>query len=498
MNSARVTVLASLLLLIGLSGLLVWNSASRQGTGSAAEPLLVYCAAGLKSAVEPAVREFEAATGARVQLQYGGSGTLLANIKVSAVGDLFIAADHLILDQARAADLVAEIIPLARMTPVIAVARGNPKAIHSLEDLLRPDVRLVLPNADAAAVGQVARRALASGRRWDALAAHARAYKPTVNDLANDVKLGSADAVIVWDVTVRQYPELEAVASDAFGSVGSEVGVGVLRSCRQPAAALRLARFLGAPERGLRHFEREGFVPVPGDRWSETPELVLFSGGVNRVAIEETLRDFENREGVRINRIYNGCGILTAQIRAGQKPDGYFACDVSFMRTVGDEFGAALELAETRMVIATPPGNPRGLHDLRSLTQASLKLGVANEQQSALGSLTARLLRQHGLYEALMANVVVQTPTADLLVNQLRAGGLDAVIVYEANTVAAGDKIAVQVIELSGATAIQPVAIHQQTVYPRLMERLIAALSSAESRSRFTATGFRWRKEDAP
>lgn len=498
MDSARVTVIASLLLLIGISGLLVWNSASRQGTGSAADPLLVYCAAGLKSAVEPAVREFEATTGVRVQLQYGGSGTLLANVKVAAVGDLFLAGDHLILDQARAAELVVEIIPLARMTPVIAVAKGNPKALHSLEDLLRPDVRLVLPNPDAAAVGQIVGRALETGRQWEALTAHARAFKPTVHDLANDLKLGSADAVIVWDATVRQYPELEVVGGDHFGSAKSEVAVGVLSFCRQPAAALRLARFLGAPERGLRHFEREGFVPIPGDRWSETPELVLFSGGVNRVAIEETLRDFENREGVRINRVYNGCGILTAQIRAGQKPDGYFACDVSFMRTVGDEFGAALELAETRMVIATPPGNPRGLRDLRSLTQAGLKLGVANEQQSALGSLTARLLRQHGLYETLMANVVVQTPTADLLVNQLRAGGLDAVIVYEANTVAAGDKIAVQPIELPGATAIQPVAIHQQTMYPRLMERLIAALSSAESQFRFTATGFRWRKGDAP
>ncbi|MCW5555303.1 MAG: extracellular solute-binding protein [Verrucomicrobiae bacterium] len=498
MNPARVTVLGSLLLLVGLGGLLLWNSASRRGPVRTAEPLLVYCAAGLKSAVEPAVREFEAATGARVQLQYGGSGTLLSNLKIAALGDLFIAADHLILDQARAADLVAEMIPLARMTPVIAVARGNPKAVLTFDDLLRADVRLVLPNPGAAAVGQVARRALVADGRWDALAAHARAFKPTVNDLANDVKLGSADAVIVWDVTVRQYAELEAVASGVLGSVGSEVGVGVLRSCRQPAAALRLARFLGAPERGLRHFEQEGFIPMPGDRWSETPELVLFSGGVNRVAIEETLREFEQREGVRINRIYNGCGILTAQIRAGQKPDGYFACDVSFMRTVGDEFTPALALAETSMVIATPPGNPRGLRDLQSLTQPGLKLGVANEQQSALGALTARLLRQHGLYEGLMANVVVQTPTADLLVNQLRAGGLDAVIVYEANTVAAGDHLAVQPIELPGATAIQPVAIHQQTVYPRLMQRLIAALSSAQSQSRFTATGFRWRKEAAP
>jgi ABC-type molybdate transport system substrate-binding protein len=145
------------------------------------------------------------------------------------------------------------------------------------------------------------------------------------------------------------------------------------------------------------------------------------------------------------------------------------------------------------MGIATPAGNPRGLHDLASLTQPGLKIGVANEQQSAVGALTARLLRANGLFDRVMANVSVQTPTADLLVNQLRAGGLDAVVVYEANTVAAGDQISVARIDLPGSIAIQPVAINEQTEFPRLMERLIAALASHESEVLFTSNGFRWR-----
>ena len=494
MNSARAISIGSLLLLGVLSALLVWNSGSRSGRTGTQQSLLLYCAAGLKPAVESVVHEYEQATGTRVEIQYGGSGTLLANLKVAGRGDLFLAADEFYLHTAKTNGLVAETIPLARMSPVIAVARGNPKGIRSLTDLTRPDVRLVLPNPDAAAIGQVARTALGPQGGWELLAAHALAFKPTVNDLANDLKLGSADAVILWDSTARQYPEVEAVPGRFFDEAASEVGIGVLTTCRQPRAALQFARYLGAPGHGLAHFEREGFTPVAGDKWVESPELVFYSGGVNRVAIEETLRQFEEREGVRINRIYNGCGILTAQIRAGQKPDGYFACDVSFMTTVADRFGPSVEMAETTMVIATPAGNPRGLRTLDDLKQPGLKLGVANEQQSALGALTARLLREHRLFDAVMANVVVQTPTADLLVNQLRAGGLDAVIVYEANTIASGDAIAVTLINLPGATAIQPVAVSQDTEFPRLMERLLAALGTAESRARFTSNGFRWRE----
>jgi len=498
MNSGRVTLISSLLLVGVLSGLLYWNSGSRPGPAGRHDSLLLYCAAGLKPVVEPAVRDYEELTGTRVQVQYGGSGTLLSNLKVANVGDLYLAADESFLKTASAERLVAEIIPLARMSPVIAVAKGNPKGLKNLDDLLRPEVRLVLPNPDAAAVGKVARAELESDGRWEQLAAHARAFKPTVNDLANDLKLGSADAVILWDATARQYPEVEVMPGDFFGDAASEVGVGVLTASKHPQAALRFARFLGAPDRGLRHFKPAGFEPVAGDKWVETPELIFYSGGVNRVAIEETLRKFEEREGVRINSIYNGCGILTAQIRAGQKPDGYFACDVSFMRTVADKFKPAVEMAETTMVIATPPGNPRGLRTLAALAQPGLKIGVANEKQSALGSLTARLLREQQLYDSVMANVVVQTPTADLLVNQLRAGGLDAVIVYEANTIAAGGQIAVVKLDLPGAVAIQPVAINQETEFPRLMERLIEALQSTESITRFTSNGFRWRGESRP
>jgi hypothetical protein len=48
--------------------------------------------------------------------------------------------------------------------------------------------------------------------------------------------------------------------------------------------------------------------------------------------------DFEQREGVRVTRVYNGCGILVTQMHSGTRPDAYFSCDVSFMDQVRDLF----------------------------------------------------------------------------------------------------------------------------------------------------------------
>lgn len=492
MNPARRLIFGSLAAMAVLVGLLFW----RPGNPTAAvprEPLLVYCAAGLKGPVEEISREYERRTGVPVQLQFGGSGLLLNNLKVARRGDLFIAADNSYLDAGQSNGVLREIIPLAQMTAVIAVSKANPKKISTLADLEAPGVEMASANPDAAAIGRLTQRALETSGHWRNLQPRIKVLKPTVNDVANDVKLGTVDAGIVWDATVNQYPELAAVRVPELQGAVAEVGVGVLSFSEQPAAALRFARFLGSREFGLPVFQKNGFVAATGDSWTEQPQVVLYSGGVNRVAIEETLREFEAREGVTVNRVYNGCGILTAQIRSGQRPDAYFACDVSFMTNVASHFLRPIELSQTRMIILTRPGNPKSLRGLADLAQPGLALGIANEQQSALGALTVRLLRTEGLLDRVMPNVRVQTPTADLLVNQLRAGALDAALVYAAN--ASQVKGTLDVVELAqdSAWATQPYAIGRDSAHPRLMERLLQHLRSPTSRARFEQSGFRWR-----
>jgi len=492
MNSKRTILLTSLVLLIALVALL-YGTQSRPDRARRVEPLLVYCAAGLKLPVEAAARDYESEFGIPVQIQFGGSGTLLSNLKVSQRGDLFIAADDSFVELGRSNRLLAEVISLAQLAPVLVVARGNPKGVADLADLLAPGIRLSLANPEAAAVGALTRQALVHSGHWSVLSANATVFKPTVNDVANDVKLGSVDAGFVWDATAAQYPELTSIALPEFAGYASTVSICVLKVCEQPSAALHFARYLSARDRGLRRFNEQGFRAVAGDLWKSHPEVLLYSGAVNRSAIEPTLQEFEQREGVTITRVYNGCGILTAQIRSGQRPDAYFACDISFMNTVTNEFRPAVELAETSMVLLVQKGNPAQVSGLTDLTRPGLRVGLAHEQLSALGALSARLLRRAGLYDRVMLNVSVQAPTGDLLLNQLRSGGLDVALVYAAN--ASQVRAQLDTLELMepGALAIQPYAVGRMSDQAQLMERLLNALQSAPSRERFETSGFRWK-----
>ena len=95
-------------LLILLTGALVWTHFKDRISGADAKSITVYCAAGLKKPVSDIADEYRREFGVEVNLQYGGTGTLLSQIKVSKRGDLFIAADETAVEAAREAGAIEE------------------------------------------------------------------------------------------------------------------------------------------------------------------------------------------------------------------------------------------------------------------------------------------------------------------------------------------------------------------------------------------------------
>jgi len=454
--------------------------------------LVVYCAVGLKPGVEQIARDYEDEYGVRIGVQYGGSGSLLSSIRVTKTGDLYLAADESYIDMAKSWDLIAEVQPIAFLMPVIAVAKGNPLNIKSVKDLIREDVKLSLANPESAAIGRMTKIMFEQSGDWEAVSNHTKVMKPTVNGICNDIKLGAVDAGIVWRSVAAMYSELEFITVPEWNQYKRPVSMGVLKGSKNPTEALRFMRYFSARDKGLKIFNSLGYETVVGDKWEVKPQLLFYSGGVNRVAVENTIRAFEKREGVEVIRVYNGCGILVAQIKAGQKPDAYLTCDVSFMNQVKSKFQDINTISSTKIVIATTKGNDKNIRSLDDLMRPGLKVGVCNPQQSALGTLTQRMLQQMGLWEGIFKNVVSQTPTADLLVNQLRVGGLDAAIVYQANTAHVADKIDVIPIEKERAIAVQDMGINVNSDYKFLSGRLYEAITSDESRVGYLENGFTW------
>jgi ABC-type molybdate transport system substrate-binding protein len=497
------------MIIVGLLiGALCWESekpASATAPGKdqsgPAEPkrLFIYCAPALKPAVDPIAKEYESKYGVTIQIQSAASEMMLTQLKAADVGDLFLPADESYLTLARKDSLIEETIPLVRMHPVIAVKKGNPKNIHSTKDFLRPDVKVTLSNP-AAAIGKVARGILEKSGEWSEIEKQRAEFKNKISDVmtvteaANAVKLEAADTSVVWDSTAAQYPELDAVEQPDFEAAVTPVSIAVLHCTKQPAQALHFARYLSARDKGLLEFKKKGYTIADGDEWAEHPQLKFYAGAMLRPAIEETLKEFEQREGLpHVITVYNGCGILVGMMRVdGERPDAYFSCDNSFMSQVKNLYEKPVEMSANEMVILTAKGNPKGIHSLQDLTTPGLKLGMGDEKQCALGFLTKDALDTQKICEAVQKNIAVRSPTGDFLVNQMRTGSLDAVIVYESNATFVKDVLDVVPIKMEQKFATQPVAVGKTTKYKNLTQRLVDALRSPKSAERFKTNGFQW------
>lgn len=478
---------------------LCWGCRREDASGK--PPILtVYCAAGLRKPLEVAAAAYRSEFGVEVQFQFGGSATLLSQIRAAQKGDLYIAADDDSIANARKMESVNEVIPFLAQTPVIAVKKGNPKMLRTFADLYREDVKVALANPETASIGKSTRTVAGSG--WEALSAKVAVMKPTVTEIAADLALGAVDAAIVWEALTQQFEGIEGVHVPELDARIERSSTAVLSVSSQSGEALKFARYLAAPEKGGVLFKSAGFEPIAGDSWSPKPELVLYSGGVNRPAVETLLTRFAARENVSVTTVFNGCGVLCATMKTmgGQEtskyPDAYYACDLCFVPPVAEQFPEAVLLTETDIGIVVRSGNPRQVKSLADLAQSGLRIGLCNSEQSTLGYMTRGILKSSGLWESVHKNVVVEVPTADFLINQMRAGALDAAVVYSINVQNGKEALEFVPILHAGAKAVQPFAVRRDSAHKQLATRMLEFLKA--NRGEFEKAGFRWRGNEAP
>ncbi len=260
MRRALATFLISVVVLIVAAGLMSREFGSRPSN----DAIMVFCAASNRGVMQQVASDYFAETGRRVVVQYSASQTLLGAIEISRTGDLYLPADSSYIELAREKELVLESMVVARQTPVLVVEKESTLNVDSLQALLASNARIVLANPEVAAVGRATQLALADSGLWEQLREQTTALRPMVTDVANDVLIGAADAGIIYDSLLHNYPDLRPIRVPELEDAFCEVSVCVLKHSRKPQIALDFARYLSSPEGGLRRYQEFGFqVLVP-------------------------------------------------------------------------------------------------------------------------------------------------------------------------------------------------------------------------------------------
>lgn len=261
-RASPVTVAVGSLVVLAVLAAGLWRREHQNRPGPLDRPLIVYAAPTSRLPLEALAADYERVTGQRVELRFGPSEDVLTKVRFPVPGDpadLFVPADDSYIRQARDLGLTAETIPIARTRAVLLLAKGNAKGIAAWADLLRDGVRVAVPNPGAA-VGKLAREHLTHTRRWAALEPRV-VDTGTVTEAANATKLGSADAAVVWDAVANApaYAGQTVLAVPELAGVTGRVELAVLTQSRDPAAALRFARYATSADHGLVHFRAFGF-----------------------------------------------------------------------------------------------------------------------------------------------------------------------------------------------------------------------------------------------
>jgi len=221
--------------------------------------LVILCGSSFVPPVEKICSEFTALTGITTVTTSGGSEDLLPLVKVGQQGDIFITHDPY-LDYTRDANALADDVQVGFVAPVLAVQKGNPKGIKSIEDLARPGLKVALTDPQYSTCGEMVFALLEKKGIKDAVMKNVenRLTKGHSN-IGTFLKTQAIDAGIMWNGVAHTFKDsLDIVKTPYEYDEETRVYIMGLSYSKQPDLLKQFIEF--ARKRGPEVFAEFGYV----------------------------------------------------------------------------------------------------------------------------------------------------------------------------------------------------------------------------------------------
>ena len=200
-----------------------------------------------------------------VDITFGGSGTLLNQMTLEEIGDIYMPGSDDYMDKAEKKQAV---LPETRsiaayLVPAICVQEGNPKGIHSLADLARPGMTIGLAEAGAVCLGDVSDEILRSAKLEQQVKKNVITYAKSCDQTQQLVQLGEVDAVIGWDAFQHWAPDqIDIVPIDPAYLRVRNIPAAITVYSEKRAQAQQFIDFLTSEE-GKAIFAKHGYSVEP-------------------------------------------------------------------------------------------------------------------------------------------------------------------------------------------------------------------------------------------
>ena len=193
---------------------------------------------------------------------FGASSTLAAQITQGAPADVFASANTTIPDQLFAKSLVRRPVVFTRNRLVLVVPESNPAGIHSVYDLTKPGIKLVIA-APAVPVGSYTLQVLKQMGLTTSVLANVVSRESDVRSVLSKVALGEADAGFVYSTDAKTVPgKVNVIKIPAWAQPKVTYAMAIVASSTNRAAAQRYINEV-LSKAGQKKLLAAGFLAIP-------------------------------------------------------------------------------------------------------------------------------------------------------------------------------------------------------------------------------------------
>lgn len=175
----------------------------------AEKELLFFCGAASAVPMREIIKNYENETGIKVNVVYGGSGTLLSQMELTNRGDVYLCGspDYIEIGVKRNLLIKGTDKTISYLVPAIIVPKENQKNIQKIEDLAKPGVRVGIGNPETVCLGLYGIELLDYNNLLEKVLPNVVVFAKSCEDTATICALKKVDAIIGWDVFESWNPE---------------------------------------------------------------------------------------------------------------------------------------------------------------------------------------------------------------------------------------------------------------------------------------------------
>jgi len=227
----------------------------------------------------------------------------------------------------------------------------------------------------------------------------------------------------------------------------------------------------------------------------QAKSIMVGAGAGLKPALEPVAKIFTEKTGIKVENSYLCSAMVLTNMQLTRTgdimvPGTQHYMDLAIEKGIIDPDSVAVA-GYMIPIIAVQKGNPHNITCIEDLAKTGLKVGVGELEVLAVGRLTDKMLKELGIYEDVMKNVVMKGGSAIKLMLPLAMKNLDAEINFMATAAAFADKVDMIKIDPKKLKySVAPIGMTTYTKNKEAAQKYLDFVASKEGQAIFAKFGF--------